>query len=283
MQSIIDTHIHIWNFEKANYAWLENDTSILKRNYEIEELYLEKKHAGITAGVLVQAANNLEDTNWMLEVAGREVWIKGVVGWLPLTDPKTTEKLLEKKYKKHPLFKGIRHLIHDEPDPRWLLQKNVLESLSLLAAHDIPYDLVGILDDHIETALQVAHKIPGLRMIFDHMNQPPMQGYFGRWGQLMRVAATHENFYVKISGLGTASKKLHSWKAEDIKPCIEFALEHFGEDRCCVGGDWPVSLLAGSYVHTWEVYKRVLSELLNEQALQKVYSLNAKEFYKLKD
>jgi L-fuconolactonase len=283
MQPIIDTHIHIWNFEKANYAWLEKDTSILKRNYEIEELFLEKKHVGITGGILVQAANNLEDTDWMLEVADREVWIQGVVGWLPLTDPKATEKLLVKKYKNHLLFKGVRHLIHDEPDPRWLLQKNVLESLSLLAAHNISYDVVGIHDEHIETALQVAYKIPNLRMIFDHMNQPPMEGYFGRWGQLMRVAATHPNFYMKISGLGTASKKINNWTAEDIKPCIAFALELFGEDRCCVGGDWPVSLLAGSYTYTWQTYRAVLEEMLNEQGLQQVYSLNASAFYKLND
>jgi L-fuconolactonase len=281
MHGLIDTHIHIWNFGKAKYAWLENDTSILHRNYDIEELHNERRRAGVTGGILVQAANNLEDTEWMLEVAAREVWIDGVVGWLPLTDPATTEKLLTKKYAKHPLFKGMRHLIHNESDPRWLLQENVLESLRLLAAHDIPYDVVGVTDDHIETALQVANKIPELRMIFDHLNQPPMQGYFGRWGEMMKLAAMHENFFVKISGLGTAAKKSYKWTAEDIKPCIAFALGHFGEDRCCCGGDWPVSLLAGSYERTWSIYKEVLSELLNEEALQKVYSLNAKSFYKL--
>lgn len=281
MHELIDTHIHIWNFSKAKYAWLENDTSILKRNYEIEELQRERRVAGVTGGILIQAANNLEDTDWMLEVADREIWINGVVGWLPLTDPAATEKLLIKKYKKHSLFKGVRHLIHDESDPRWLLQKNVMESLSLLAAHNISYDLVGVHEDHIETALQVAHKIPNLRMIFDHLNQPPMHGYFGRWGQLMRVAATHPNFFAKISGLGTAAKKSENWTTEDIKSPIAFVLEHFGEDRCCCGGDWPVSLLAGSYTNTWQAYKDVLIELLNEQAQEKVFSLNANEFYKL--
>lgn len=282
MHGLIDTHIHIWNFSKARYAWLENNTSILNRNYDIEELQRERKKAGVTGGVFVQAANNAEDTAWMLDIADREGWIHAVVGWLPLNDPAATEKLLVKKYKKHPLFKGVRHLIHDEADPRWLLQPKVLESLKVLAEHDICYDIVGILDDHIETALQVAHKIPHLRMIFDHLNQPPMQGYFGRWGQLMEVAATHPNFYAKISGLGTASKKVNNWSVEDIKPCIEFALEHFGVERCCVGGDWPVSLLAGSYTHTIETYKKVLSELLDEEGLKKVYTSNAIRFYNMK-
>jgi predicted TIM-barrel fold metal-dependent hydrolase len=42
MQPIIDTHIHIWNFDKAKYEWLENDTSILNRSYDIDELQREK-------------------------------------------------------------------------------------------------------------------------------------------------------------------------------------------------------------------------------------------------
>lgn len=279
MQPIIDTHIHVWNFSKARYEWLENNTTILGRNYEIEELEPEREKAGITAGVLVQAANNLEETDYMLQVAANNKWLKAVVGWLPLTDPSATEKLLSNK---NPLLKGIRHLIHDEKDPRWLLQPPVIESLSLLAQKNISYDVVGVLPQHIETALEVANKVPGLRMIFDHMNQPPTTD-FGAWGELMKEASQHKNFFVKISGLGTASKKMFQWTAEDIKPAINFVLENFGEDRCCCGGDWPVSLLAGSYADTWKAYKEVMGELLNKLGQEKVFSVNATEFYKLKD
>lgn len=280
MQAIIDTHIHIWNFSRAKYEWLENDTSILNRDYAIEELEAKRKEAGITGGVLVQAANNVEDTDYMLEVAAQTDWLAGVVGWLPLTDPVATEKLLAEKYLQQPYFKGIRHLIHDEKDPRWMLQPTVIESLKLLAQHGIPYDVVGVLTNHIETALTVAAKVPGLSMIFDHLNQPPLKN-FGRWGELMQEAARHKNFFVKISGLGTASKKGYEWTAEDIKPSVEFVLEHFGEDRCLCGGDWPVSLLAGDYVSTWNKYRKVLTQLLNQQQHEKVFALNASSFYNL--
>ena len=95
---IADTHIHVWNFQQADYPWLKGDTSILNRTYNIEEIETERKNLNITAGVLVQAANNVEDTDWMLEVANTHEWIKGVVGWLPLTDIAATQKLLEEKY-----------------------------------------------------------------------------------------------------------------------------------------------------------------------------------------
>ena len=279
---IIDTHVHIWNFERAEYAWLKNDRSVLNRNYLIEELLPEQESAGITSGVLVQAANNFEDTNWMLEVAETNPWIRGVVGWLSLMDPAGTAVAL-KEYLGNPYFKGVRHLIHDELDPRWLLQPEVMQSLSVLAAYDVPYDVVGVTTDHLRTALEVAQKVPELRLMLDHLNQPPIATgeRFGEWGDLMKEAAAHKNFYVKISGLGTASHKGLEWTAADIEPYVDFVLEQFGENRCCCGGDWPVSLMAGSYVQTWQQYRKILSARLDSITIEKVLCKNAIAFYNL--
>lgn len=285
MQQIIDTHIHVWNFEKASYPWLDGNTSVLNRTYYIGEIEKERKAANITGGVLVQASNNTEDTDWMLEVAEATEWINGVVGWLPLTDPVATLQLLEEKYLRNKYFKGVRHLIHDEADPKWLLQPRVLESLETLASFDISYDVVGVLPEHIRTVLAVAEKVPALRMIFDHLNQPPIQQNekFGEWGGLMKTASAHVNFYAKISGLGTTTGKTSGWNATDIKPYVEFILENFGTSRCCCGGDWPVSLLAGSYADTWMSYKEVFNELTTGADSDKVFFSNAQEFYKLKN
>src|SRR5678815_89064 len=202
-----DTHVHIWDLEKAEYPWLQGDTSILNRTWRIEEIEKDRKEAGITAGVVVQASGNLEDSELMLETAYKTDWIRGIVGWLPLMDTKATQQLLEEIFLKEKYFKGVRHQIHDEKDPRWLLQPSVIESLKLLASFDIPYDVVGILPSHIETVIEVAGKIPGLRMVFDHLNWPPIptKEKFGKWGELMKIAAQHTNLYAKISGLGTAS------------------------------------------------------------------------------
>ncbi|HVW58913.1 MAG TPA: amidohydrolase family protein [Puia sp.] len=279
---IIDTHIHIWNFDRAEYPWLKGDTSILNRHYELDELETERMAAGVTKGVLVQAANNEEDSLWMLENAAAREWIAGVVGWLPLQDPVTTARLLEEGYGTNALFKGVRHLVHDEADPRWLLQDTVLESLGILASKGIPYDIVGVLPEHIVTALKVAERVPTLRMVFDHLNQPPIATgqRFGRWGELMKEAARHERFFIKISGLGTASKNFQGWQAAALEPYINFAVQHFGGDRCFCGGDWPVSLLAGGYVKVWKAYGDIL-EGWGSEVKEKCLSMNAARFYKL--
>ncbi|MGZ3853013.1 MAG: amidohydrolase family protein [Flavisolibacter sp.] len=282
MQPVVDTHIHIWNFTEAEYEWLKGDTSILNRNYDIHELEHERKTLGIQQGVLVQAANNYEDTNWMLQVAAENDWIKGVVGWLPLMDSTETGKVLGEKYYSQKYFKGVRHLVHDEPKTDWLLQPQVLESLQIISDYHLPYDLVGVLTEHIETSLKLVETLPSLKIVFDHLNQPPISTgkRFGRWGELMKEAAGSGNVYAKISGLGTASKNVN-WSASDIQPYIEFVLEHFGVDRCFIGGDWPVSLLAGSYSKTWTNYFQVLESLLTDEERHKVYYANAVDFYRL--
>lgn len=262
VMKLIDTHIHVWDLEQVEYSWLMGDTSILNRSYALEGLEDARVAAGVTEGVLVQAANNWEDTQWMLKVAAAHDWIKGVVGWLPLMEPSVTERVLLEEW--GGLLKGVRHLIHNEVDPRWLLQETVLDSLGLLVERDIPYDVVGIVPEHLRTVLEVATRLPGLRMVLDHLNQPPVEIRGSDWEGLMREAARHDNIYVKISGLG---------RLDDVRPCIEFVLEQFGEGRCFCGGDWPVALLTGSYEEIWKRYLQVVGG--SEQVLYE----NAKRFY----
>jgi L-fuconolactonase len=154
---LIDTHVHIWDLEKVDYPWLKGNQSILNRSYHIEELAPQLSTASVTKGILVQAANSFEDTNAMLTVANQQDWIQGVVGWLPLLDPTASYQALQ-SYALNPYFKGVRHLIHDEPNSAWLLQPTVIESLHILAKYNLSYDLVGINHDHIKTALAVAEK-----------------------------------------------------------------------------------------------------------------------------
>lgn len=284
-RSIIDTHVHVWDLQKADYPWLKGDQSLLNNTWTVDQLEEERRKTKVSAGVLVQAAGNIADTDNMLETARQTPWLTGVVAWLPLMDPLALQRLLEDRFLKEPYFKGVRHQIHDEPDVKWLLQPPVIESLRMLAGHDIPYDIVGIKTEHIETALKVAEKVPGLRMVFDHLNQPPIatQEKFGRWGELMKTAAAHRNFYAKISGLGTASGNFEGWKAGDIKPYVAFVMEQFGADRCFCGGDWPVALLAGSYSQAWKAYEDVIDALTTEKESEQVFYTNAKQFYKLTD
>lgn len=282
-KSIVDTHVHVWDLGTVSYAWLKDDNSILNRTYRIEEIKEERIKAGITNGILVQAANNFEDTGLMLGVAQNTGWITGIIGWLPLMNPDATQKKIEETYLKSKYLKGCRHLIHNEPDPAWLLQDEVIESLTILAKHQLTYDIVGINNSHLHTVIKLCEKVPGLKMVLNHLNQPPVQSKekFGKWGELMKEASFNKDLYAKISGLGTAALNGDSWTKEDIKPYVLYALEVFGKHRCFCGGDWPVSLLAGKYQRTWGAYQQILAEEFCEKEQEDILYHNAVKFYNL--
>lgn len=280
---IIDTHVHIWDLIKVHYSWLQGDTSILVRNYLPDELYPQLSKVNVTSAVLVQAANNLEDTELMLSAAAQNDWIKGVVGWVPLEDPSKTQALIENWKATNTYLKGIRHLIHNEANENWLLQDNVIESLKILAHHQITYDIVGVKEAHLKAAITIAEKIPTLHLVLDHLNNPPMttQSGLDRWRTNIKLAAAHKNIYAKISGLAMTTGKFETWTSADIQDSIEYALEQFGADHCFCGGDWPVSLLAGGYVKTIQAYREIIENCLTIIDQEKVFNKNAALFYKL--
>jgi L-fuconolactonase len=282
MVKVIDTHMHSWDLQKVRYSWLDGDTSILAQNYYPSNIEGQLQLAGVSAAIMVQAANNLEDTAFMFECAEQYPWIIGVVGWIDLLNPALAKNQLE-VHLQNKYFKGIRHLIHDEPDHNWLLQPAVIESLGILADHGVPFDVVGVKVEHIKSAIQVTKQIPHLKMVFDHLNHPPIatSEQFGAWGAAIKEAAAMPNFYAKISGLGTCCADFNDWSANTIEPYVAYVLDNFGVNKLMIGGDWPVSLLAGDYVTTHHTYQTVIEKLVAPENQEKIYSTNAIRFYKL--
>lgn len=282
MAKVIDSHMHIWDLQKVRYSWLDGDTSILAQNYYPSNIEAQLSAANVSAAILVQAANSIEDTAFMLDCAEKHPWIIGVVGWVDLLNPKIVKRQLE-IYLQNKYFKGVRHLINDEHDHNWLLQPAVIESLEILSNNFLSFDLVGVKIEHIKAAVEVAKIIPHLKMVFDHLNHPPIGTHeqFGAWGDAIAEAAAMPNFYGKISGLGTCCVNFNDWSAITIEPYVAFVLQHFGVDKLMIGGDWPVSLLAGDYITTLHQYQIVIRNLVSPENHEKIYATNAAAFYRL--
>ena len=280
---IFDTHLHMWDLEKVAYRWLKEDTSILNRTYLPDELSSQLLGAKVSKAILVQADNHLEDSFRMFEAAAEYSFIEGVVAWLPLENPSLSDTILKTNYLTNPYFKGVRHLVHMEADPAWILRPAVMESLQLLAAYQVPYDFVGTTLLHLQTAISLADKIPDLNIVLDHLNQPPMTDKkgFESWKEQMKIASSLPNMYAKISGLGTASGNFSGWTKDDITPAIEHVLDNFGALHCFCGGDWPIALLAGEYIPTLQKYREAIEGLASEQDQRDIFFENASRFYKI--
>lgn len=282
--NITDTHLHLWDLSRVEYDWLAAaKDSILCRTHGPEEIQTQLEQGGVHRAVLVQSANSIEDTGYMFEVSRTYDWIAGVVAWLPLTDPFWSHRLLE-SYQDEPFFKGIRHLMHIEKDNRWLMDPKVQESLKILADQGIPLDVVTINDQQFDSVLETANHIPSLRIVIDHLSQPPQSPTpeYREWSARMRDAATFPQIWLKVSGLGTIPRTMNQSLEDRFLPILTELIEQFGFDRILCGGDWPISRLDRPYADTWASMRSMFEMLTNqEEELQKVYDLNASRCYVL--
>lgn len=253
----IDAHQHFWNLEKVKYPWLVPAYGPIYRTIEAAELEPQLKANGIDKTVIIQAANSYEDTDYMLDTAAQYDWVAGVVGWVPLNKPDEAVKKLE-HYTKNPLFKGVRHLIHDEQDPNWVVQAEVIEGLKMLASFGLTFDVVAVLPEHMQHVATLAEQLPSLKLVIDHLGKPPIKDkQMEPWASLIKKAAAYPNVYAKLSGLNTAAD-WESWTSEDIKPYIDYAFDSFGAQRLLFGSDWPVATLAGDYAKVWNETNKAL-------------------------
>jgi L-fuconolactonase len=254
----IDTHQHFWNLETGTYPWLTSEFGPLFRTYAPPELEPQLHAEGIDATVLVQAANSYEDTDAMLRQADQYPWIGAVIGWAPLLKPAEAAEALD-RYREHPKFRGIRHLIHDEPDPDWVVQGQVLRGLQTVADRKLIFEVVAVFPHHLKHVPTLASLFPELTLVIDHLAKPPIKaGVMEPWASQLAEAARYPNVHAKISGLNTAADP-ENWSAATLKPSIDHAFDCFGADRLMFGSDWPVCVLAGDYGRVWAETNRALA------------------------
>lgn len=275
---IIDAHQHIWNIDKVSYPWLKPVYGPIYRSFEADELEPQLKAVGIDKTVLIQAMDSYEDTEYMLETAEKYDWIAGVVGWVPLDRPVEAGRKLE-QYAKNPLFKGVRHLIHEEQDPDWIIRPNVIEGLEVLASYGLTFDVIAVLPNHLAHVPTLAEKVPQLKMVIDHLAKPPIASKgWEPWAAQFAKAAQYPQVFAKISGLNTAAST--DWSAAELQPYIDYALERFGADRLMFGSDWPVAILAGDYAQVWVETGKAI-EGYKPLEIEAILGGTAVAFYKL--
>jgi L-fuconolactonase len=253
----IDAHLHLWDLDAGQYTWLGPQHGALFATFTAEQAHAELRAAGFDAAVLVQAEDSLRDTEFLLATATENPWVAAVVGWVPLDDPRAAERALE-RWQEHPVFRGVRHLVHNDRRDNFLALPSVRRSLALVAERGLAFDVPDAWPRHLAATGELAAALPGLGIVVDHLAKPPIGGAdFLAWRtELSRVAA-HGNTVAKLSGFW---KPGAPYTAAGLRPVWDTALELFGPDRLMYGGDWPMSIPHGGYQPAW----RVLSELIAE-------------------
>ena len=240
----IDAHQHFWNYSAAEYPWIGAGLERLARDYlpsDLEPLLAAKQ---IDGSVAVQARQSVEESLWLLALAKAHPLVKGVVGWVDLRSDRVGDDL--RVLAANPTFVGVRHVVQDEPDPRFLLGEAFVRGLRTLRQFGLTYDLL-VYPQQLPAAIEIARLLPEQPFVLDHLAKPQIKaGDIEEWRRDIRALAGRPNVCCKVSGLVTEAA-WKRWQRADFAPYLEAVLEAFGPERLMFGSDWPVCLLSAEY------------------------------------
>ncbi|CAM4376002.1 amidohydrolase family protein [Paenibacillus tarimensis] len=274
----IDAHQHYWSIERGDYGWITPDIPVLYRDYLPEHLKPELARHRIDRTILVQAAPTEAETEYMLGLAERYDSIGGVVGWLDPAEPACLSQC--SRLRQHPKLVGFRVMIQEMKDAAEWLTPLFIEHMSYLAKQKIPVDLL-VTASQLNDTLRLLEQAPGLQGVLDHLGKPRIAaGELEPWRSQLAEVAAHPGMYCKLSGMVTEADH-QAWQPDDFVPYVRHAAEVFGPYRVMFGSDWPVCRMAAEYGDVVNVLLSALPGSWGEPEYDRLFGLNAKEFYQL--
>lgn len=273
----LDAHQHFWNYNIRDYGWIGEEMRVIKRSFLPEDLEPILTEAGIKGCVAVQARQSLEETKWLLELADKHEFIRGVVGWVDLCSEEAAVQL--EKAAANPWLKGVRHVIQDEPDVKFVLREDFQRGIALLEQYNLAYDLL-VSKEQLPYAVELVQNFPRQRFVIDHLAKPDIKGGIqSPWKEAMEAIAVHPNVHCKLSGMVTEAD-WNTWTQEDFTPYLDTVLRVFGTDRVMYGSDWPVCTVAGTYSQVFHLLQTHV-HTLSAAEQQKIFGENCESFYRL--
>ncbi|ADY28253.1 amidohydrolase family protein [Cellulophaga lytica] len=274
---IIDAHQHFWKYEPTKHSWIDDTMAVIRKDFmpaKLKKVYLENNIDGCVA---VQADQTTLENDFLIDLASKNNFIKGIVGWVDFRADNINEVL--DHYSKIKIIKGFRHVVQGEPDHNFLLRSNFLNGIAQLEQYNFTYDIL-VFPHQLGAVLEFVKKFPKINFVIDHIAKPYIKdGFYDGWANLMLAIGAQQNVYCKLSGMVTEAD-YKTWTSETIKPYMQLVLKAFGADRLLFGSDWPVCLVAGNYKRVKELVTDFISQLSAEDQ-EKILGLNAVKFYNL--
>lgn len=239
--TVVDTHTHYYDPSRPEgVPWPPREErrlyrSVLPLNYRALPV-----PRPVQATIVVEASPWIRDNDWVLQLAAREPFIVGLVGSLPVGQPKFGEEL--RRLAQHPLFRGLR--LRDRKLDGTLDDPAFRRDVRLLTDHDLSLDLVGGLEI-LAYAARLAREFPSLRVIIDHLAGLRIDGQAppADWAKAMSTLRPCRHVFFKLSGLVEATGRSDGTApghAEFYRPVLDHMRDCFGSERLMYASNWPV-------------------------------------------
>jgi L-fuconolactonase len=258
----IDSHQHFWRYEPVDYSWIADDMAVLKRDFLPAHLSPLLSSAGFHGCVAVQARQSTEETDFLLGLAAQHDFIRGVIGWVDLKSEDVSTVL--RKYSAFSKFRGVRHVLQDEPDDEFMLQPNFKRGIAALREFNLTYDLL-VFPRQLQAAATLVEAFPNQPFVLDHIGKPPIKTReIEPWRTLVERLAKFPNVFCKLSGMVTEAIP-GKWAPLDFHPYLEAVIAAFGLERVMIGSDWPVCLLSGEYKPVLNIVIDYIKQFSNQE------------------
>lgn len=272
----IDAHQHFWKFDPVRDAWIDDSMEVIRRDFMPEDLEPVLKKTGFDGCISVQADQSEEETNFLLDLAEKYDFIKGVVGWVDLKAPNLNQRL--EHFSQYDKLKGFRHILQGQPTGT-MLDDSFIAGIETLQQTRFRYDIL-IFENQLHETVKFVERVPEMNFVIDHIAKPIIkESSFDDWAAHMKKLAGFPHVHVKLSGMVTEADWNH-WKKNEFTPYLETCLELFGADRLMIGSDWPVCLLAGEYDEVIEIVEDFLDGL-SAAEYDNIMGITAAKFYQL--
>ena len=276
MNNRIDSHQHFWQFDPVRDSWIDESMLKIQKDFMPENLLPLLTENAFSGCVAVQADQSEEQTNFLLDLASKNDFIKGVVGWVDLLDKNVANRLHH--FSVYEKLKGFRHVVQGEADD-FMLRNDFRNGIAALKQYNYTYDIL-IFHRQLPAAIDLVNSFPDQAFVIDHIAKPDIKsGTIASWKKDITEIAKAENVMCKISGMVTEADWNH-WQTTDLKPYLDVIFESFSANNLMFGSDWPVCNLAADYSKVVKTLEDYISQLSNQDQ-QKIWSNNAKSFYKL--
>jgi predicted TIM-barrel fold metal-dependent hydrolase len=277
---IVDTHQHLWDLDLFRYSWLQA-LPTLNRSFRMMD-YLEATNGlDVVKSVHLEAdvdeALMFDETRHILKLS--ELPDNPLEGVVACGRPENAgfHTYLE-KIVGHPKLKGIRRILHTQPDDLGRGQI-FIENVASLATYDLSFDIC-VLARQLPVAINLVSHCPDVTFVLDHCGVPQVkEKILDPWRLHMAELAKFSNVFCKVSGL-VAYADPATWTADDLRPYVEHVIACFGWDRVLFGSDWPVCTLSATYAQ-WVEALRSITQDAGEANQKKLFHDNAIRVYRL--